>query len=95
MLAARAELFEAADFYSRRKQGLGDEFLDEAMRVAQFIKQYPMTSMPRRHGVRKRGLDRFPYGIVYLVRDNEIVIVAVAHWKRRPAYWRRRLPGAR
>ncbi len=33
---------------------------------------------------------RFPYSLVYSVRPNEIRIVAVAHQKRRPFYWRAR-----
>jgi hypothetical protein len=32
----------------------------------------------------------FPYQIVYRLRPAEIVIVAVAHLKRRPGYWKNR-----
>lgn len=46
---------------------------------------------PGRADVRRRVLQRFPYSIIYLVDRNEIVIVAVAHHKRRPGYWLRRL----
>lgn len=37
------------------------------------------------------GLDVFPYGIVYFVRDDEVLVVAYAHERRRPGYWRERL----
>jgi hypothetical protein len=46
---------------------------------------------PGRTDVRPRVLQRFPYSIIYLVERNEIVIVAVAHHKRRPGYWLDRL----
>jgi len=36
---------------------------------------------------RRRVLRRFPYSIVFLLEPAEIVIVAVAHHKRRPGYW--------
>ncbi len=41
--------------------------------------------------LRRKGIDVFPYGIVYFVRDAEIIVVAYAHDKRRPGYWRKRL----
>jgi toxin ParE1/3/4 len=90
--AAKADLFEAADYYEKRKSGLGTEFLEEVTRCLGVIRQAPERLAARRYGVRKWGLDRFPYAIVFLVRENTLVIVAVAHWRRRPSYWRRRLP---
>lgn len=43
--------------------------------------------------LRRFVLHRFPYVIVYLVDPGEIVVLAVAHTRRRPGYWRRRLRG--
>ena len=39
---------------------------------------------------RRLFVARFPYQIVYRVRPREIVIVALAHLKRRPGYWKHR-----
>jgi mRNA-degrading endonuclease RelE of RelBE toxin-antitoxin system len=36
-------------------------------------------------------LHTFSYNLVYVVESDEIVILAVAHHKRRPGYWRGRL----
>jgi len=41
--------------------------------------------------IRSAKVDRFPYRIVYLVIGEDVDVVAVAHAKRRPAYWRRRV----
>jgi hypothetical protein len=41
--------------------------------------------------MRQHRLNRFPYGIVYQVREDEIAILAVAHLHRRPRYWRDRI----
>jgi toxin ParE1/3/4 len=36
-------------------------------------------------------LSKFPYSIVYVVRDGDVTVAAVAHAKRRPGYWRERI----
>jgi len=48
--------------------------------------------IPKRN-VRKFLLARFPYSVYYLSRDDEVLILAVAHGSRRPGYWRHRLGG--
>jgi toxin ParE1/3/4 len=35
-------------------------------------------------------LNRFPYTVLYRVKNDEIFVTAVAHHSRRPGYWRRR-----
>lgn len=47
---------------------------------------------PGHDDVRRRVLRRFPYSVIYLLERREIVIVAIAHHKRRPGYWLQRLP---
>ena len=42
--------------------------------------------------VRVRLMQRYPYSLVYIVRDPKIVIIAVAHQRRRPGYWLSRTP---
>lgn len=41
--------------------------------------------------VRSKGVNGFPYRVVYFVADELLTIVAVAHAKRRPGYWRERV----
>ena len=41
--------------------------------------------------VRKRNLKRFPYHLVYIVRNQEFLVIAIAHHKRDPVYWIERL----
>ena len=40
--------------------------------------------------VRSCLLERFPYSVIYEILETEIVILAIAHHRRRPGYWRRR-----
>jgi len=43
------------------------------------------------HGTRRVFLKKFPYFIVFFDGQDEVTIVAVAHAKRRPGYWAKRL----
>ena len=43
------------------------------------------------HGARIVRLRRFPYVVVYLDLTETVQVIAVAHSKRRPNYWRKRL----
>ena len=86
------ELAEAVLWYEARRQGLGSEFLDEVQATLPLIGSRP-RSFPRLQDVdatleiRRALLARFPYALVFLVREDEVRVVAVAHAKRRPGYW--------
>jgi len=41
-------------------------------------------------GTRRFLLHRFPFSIVYRLKGDVIEVVAIAHAKRRPGYWKRR-----
>lgn len=87
---AEAEINEAADFYDLEDPGLGSVFIDEVERGIESISQFPEAAQLLRGRVRKRLLAKFPYSLVYSVRPDEIRLLAVAHQKRRPFYWRSR-----
>lgn len=87
---ARAELEEAVDYYEARRPGLGTEFAAEVQAAINRILQLPLACRklsPRSHRCR---LARFPYGIIYQIRPDHVVIVAVMHLRREPSYWRNR-----
>jgi plasmid stabilization system protein ParE len=88
--AAEAEINEAADFYDIESPGLGSVFIDEIQRAIGSISEFPEAAPLVRGRVRKRLVAKFPYALVYSVRPDEIRILAVAHLKRRPFYWRGR-----
>ncbi len=92
--SVRAELRDAAAWYETRRSGLGDEFLDEVDRALMEIRRAPLTwpRVPRiADEVHRLLIHRFPYYVIYRVAEREALIVAVAHAKRRPRYWRDRL----
>jgi hypothetical protein len=53
----------------------------------------PWPGVPEDLGVRRLLLPRFPFAIAYLVRDDDVVVLAMAHTRRKPAYWIRRVGG--
>jgi len=86
---------EAAVWYDERVSGLGERFLSEAEAAFARIDETPLTGSPwiqRRlpDGVRRMFLRSFPYAAVYIV-EPRLIVVAVAHSRRRPGYWVKRL----
>jgi plasmid stabilization system protein ParE len=89
---AQAELTEAVAYYESQKQGLGSEFAEEVKRTIQRILQYPEAWSPISKRTRRCRTNRFPYGVIYQVRGEVLLIVAIMHLHREPRTWRRRLP---
>lgn len=87
---AARELEEAAVFYESRVKGLGWSFTTAVDETLALIERFPDAGAVLASDVRRITLDRFPYSIVYR-RDNDfIIVIAVAHHRRRPGYWRGR-----
>jgi plasmid stabilization system protein ParE len=88
---ADAEMIEAAQFYEARSPGLGFSFLDAVEMAILEIYENPKAYSPLGDNVRRKLVNRFPYGIIFAVEHDRIRVLAVAHLKRRPGYWRYRL----
>jgi toxin ParE1/3/4 len=88
---ARAELREAARWYYERSPLSATAFVHAVDNAVSRIAGAPTQNPLAEHGTRKLVLQRFPFNIFYLTREIEIVIVAVAHQKRRPGYWSSRV----
>jgi plasmid stabilization system protein ParE len=89
---AAAELDEAVDYYNQRVPQLGREFAEEVRAAVTRIQDRPEAwTLLSDDGIRRCVTHRFPYGIIYQVQPQRVVIIAVAHLRRRPGYWRRRV----
>jgi len=89
--AAIAEATEAYRWYAERSEDAAERFWAELRRVRELATQRPRLRPLYLHGTRCVRLQRFPYGLVYIERGDQTIGLAVAHLKRRPGYWRRRL----
>ena len=88
---ARAELRDARTWYFERSPLSAIAFAQTVENALFRISKAPNSFPLADHGTRKFILQRFPFNIFYLTRETEIVIVAVAHQKRRPGYWSNRV----
>lgn len=89
--AAQAELRHAVEFYEARAAGLGGEFEDEVESAVRRLAELPYTGSADEAATRRKVLRRFPFVLVYLIRAEDVVVVAVMHQRQRPGYWRGRI----
>lgn len=97
--AARAEFNADIGWYDGREFGLGDRFEGEVLGAVDECADTPgawgvWPGWDREPVVRSKGVADFPYRVVYFVEGDLLRIVAVAHAKRRPGYWRDRVSSA-
>ena len=88
---ASIELDDAYEFYEYEQSGLGSKFVDSFTRTLELIKFYPKGWHPLSRKVKRCLIRGFPYGIIYQIKDNSIIILSVANLHRKPNYWIDRL----
>jgi len=94
--AAATEAEEAAAWYSTERPGLGSQFgaaLEDAVSVLMqdTVPSTRYPHVPENLNARCIRLKRFPYDVVFVAHADGFVVVAVAHHRRRPGYWKARL----
>ena len=89
---AALDLFRAEAWYRERSVRAADGFLVEVGRGFALIREAPDRWAIFRKGARRFVLERYPFSILYRVEGSTIWVIAVAHAKRRPEYWRARRP---
>jgi toxin ParE1/3/4 len=84
--------FEAADdWYLTRSADASLEFLSDVYDALREISVSPQRWPTYLHGTRRFVLHRFPFSVVYLDDLDSVTVIAVAHSKRRPGYWKDRV----
>ena len=79
------------DSYESRSQELGVRFLDEFDVAISEIQASPRRWPAVEGDLRCHTMRRFPFGIYYRARGDELRILVVKHHSRHPDYWRYRL----
>ena len=83
-------MLEAAWIYEDQAAGLGERFLDEVEGCVDLLLDRPCIG--RRDGeLRRFPLRKFPFTLIYALEEDDLVVVAVSHHRRRPGYWAGRL----
>jgi plasmid stabilization system protein ParE len=84
---AEIEIAEAAVWYGSRANGLDAAFLYAVDAGFAAIQRNPLLYQVVSGELRRVGLNRFPYGLIYVVREREVIVVACAHGRRDPRRW--------
>ena len=89
---ASEEFTDAVRWYEARRPGLGGELYDAVRATIEGIERQPEIGTTAYVDPKSRRMlvARFPYHVVYRLEDDEIVILAIAHMKRRPGFWKHR-----
>jgi toxin ParE1/3/4 len=91
---AEQDILEAALWYDQREQGLGDDFLDETDAAVQRLSRDALIHRIRFSDVRRAPIHRFRfYGIYYLIREQEVWVLAIQHGCRHPRHLQQRRIG--
>jgi toxin ParE1/3/4 len=85
-----AEFAGHVDFYWERAPGLPAEYAAAVEEALTFIRTRPGAGAPVRGMLRSWRVRRFPYNIIYREEPERIYVLALAHHRRRPEYWRGR-----
>jgi len=88
---AAAEIEEDRSWYLKRSESAEAGFLRELDHAIQQVIDAPLQWPQYLAGTRRYVFPTYPYSLVYFVEDDIINVVAVAHDKKRPGYWRKRL----
>ncbi len=88
---AELELVSAIQYYEEKEVGLGLRFYAEIKSTLNRILTYSQAWRMLSLNTRRCRTKVFPYGVIYEIRTDEILIIAVAHLHRKPEYWKSRL----
>jgi toxin ParE1/3/4 len=90
---AEDDLKEAYSWYEDKRTGLGDDFLLQVEAGLNATAKTPTIHPIEYKGTRKHLIKRFPYKIIYLVENEQIIVLAVIHGRRSPALIKKRREG--
>jgi plasmid stabilization system protein ParE len=93
--AARDELRSAIAYDEAERAGRGIDLEEAVRRTIRRIQLLPRSAprWPRVDGdeIRRAKVKRHPYLVVYLVLPDQLVVLAIAHTSKQPAYWSERI----
>ena len=87
---AEEEFNIAIDYYEKCKAGLGLEFANEVYKTIQRILNFPAAWQKFDNDTRRCLTNRFPFGVIYYQKGDQIIILAIMQLKRKPNYWKNR-----
>ena len=87
---ALAEYAEAVQYYRKQRLELAQALINAVEDAVYRIREAPMRYVAIDEDVRRCMTGKFPYGILYTIEPDYILILAVMHCSREPGYWKDR-----
>ncbi len=88
---AEAELLKGISYYSAIRSELGTRFEQAVSEAVRNAVAHPERGAPRSKSTRRWLVKGFPFGIVFRAGEAGVLIVAVAHQRKKPEYWADRI----
>lgn len=87
---ALAEYAEAVQYYTQQRTEVAQAFIDAIENAVYRIQKSPTRWQVIDEDIRRCLTQKFPYGILYTIESDYILILAVMHCSREPGYWKNR-----
>lgn len=87
---ALAEYAEAVQYYAKQRPELAQAFINAIEDAVYRVKESPTRWTVLDEDIRRCLARKFPYGILYTIEEDYILILAVMHCSREPGYWKNR-----
>jgi len=87
---ALAELKSAVTWYQEKSPSAALNFMEELDQVLDWVIASPSRWPSAAHGTRKLVMRRYPFAVIYCEKETVIQVLAIAHGRRRPGYWKKR-----
>jgi toxin ParE1/3/4 len=88
---ARLDILDAFTWYQEQLNGLGNKFMASLDSTLKNVQLAPFSCQMKYNEVRVNYLDKFPFGVHYLLREEQITVIGVFHTSRDPKAWNERL----
>ena len=88
---AAREVRAAARYYEEKVPGLGFDFIAEVRAAVRRILTHPQAWCPLDDEFRRCRTSRFPYGLIYTIEADHVLIASLMHLHRHPDTWRKNL----
>lgn len=87
---AEKEFWDAVDGYDAQKDGLGKHFAKEVEKAVSSIANTPLRFPIAFQDKRRAAVNKFPYLIIFIARDDKVTVLGIFHTKRHPRNWQNR-----
>jgi toxin ParE1/3/4 len=84
---AETEFLDEVAYYANIRRALGEQFRQAVQSALARVAIHPLGGAPSFHETRSVLIRGFPFSLVYRSSDGVLLVVAVAHHRRRPGYW--------